>query len=139
MKKLLFTARNFRVLMFLICLPMLFFSYTIYPLMGGIATTGWQYIFGVNGSGGNPILILLILIPIAGIVLNFLLRSQNMQLVASLLLAAAGAAVLFFLFLVLSQTAGFALSNFTSGWCISLLMYALVLGNCIFNWHEYRT
>lgn len=139
MKKLLFTARNFRVLMFLICLPMLFLPYTSYPLIDGISTTGWQYIFGVNGSGSNPILIFLILIPIAGIVLNFLLRSQNMQLVASLLLAAAGAAVLFFLFLVLSQTAELTLSNFTSGWCISLLMYALVLGNCIFTWNGYRT
>lgn len=138
MKKLLFTARNFRVLMFLICLPMLFFPFTG-TIYNDYDVTGWQYIFGVNGSGSNPILILLILIPIAGIVLNFLLRSQNMQLVASLLLAAAGAAVLFFLFLVLSQTAELTLSNFTSGWCISLLMYALVLGNCIFTWNGYRT
>lgn len=139
MKKLLFTARNFRVLMFLICLPMLFLPYTSYPLIDGISTTGWQYIFGVNGSGSNPILIFLILIPIAGIVLNFLLRSQNMQLVASILIAAAGAVLLFIFYLILSQTTGFTLSNFTSGWYISLLLYGLVLGNCIFTWNGYRT
>lgn len=137
MKKLLFTARNFRVLMFSVCLAALFWPFTTYPPIFGVSVTGWQYIFGVDGSAGNPILIFFLLIPLAGILLNFLLRSKGRRLVASVLLAIAGIMFLFFLYFALNEYK-IRLSSFSSGWCITFLMYVLVLGNCIFTWREYK-